>query len=75
MPTPKGRKRDVTEALDLLKRESYVIVIQGPTGRATAYIGLAKPARTRLVAILKDIDARTGRRDPSKRKQPTKVRR
>lgn len=54
----KGEKRDVTRALQLAKK-----------GAATGDIIEAQSCCTQIAAILKGIDARTGRRDPSTRKK------
>jgi hypothetical protein len=71
----KGQKRDVTEALDLLKRETRLIVIDDGAGGVVSFFALTDQPRRELISILKNIDARTGRRDPSKRKAAKRGRR
>jgi hypothetical protein len=75
MPATKGQKRDVTEALELLKQAGTIEMNYGGAKNVVVGRTLAVFSYDRLTKILKDIDARTGRRDPSKRKQPARTRR
>lgn len=60
----KGQKRDVTEILSVLKLSDVVVNAAGTI--------VARVVPTHLFEVacrtLRDMDARTGRRDPSKRK-------
>jgi hypothetical protein len=61
-PRPTETKRDVSRALD--------IVNAGVTdeARGETMVAYTREQRAELRQILMDIDARSGRRDPSKRK-------
>lgn len=61
-------RRDVTKALDLAEQIDATILAVQSEGLEQAYgLTRARSEIASLKSLLTDIDARTGRRDPSKR--------